>query len=357
MRILFLPKHEYLGASSRYRTLQYLPYLKSKGIDITVSPLFTDQYLRYKYYRGKENKILTLQRLIKRIKTIVFTASSYDVLVIEKELLPYFPPILEKFLKNRKIPYIVDYDDAVWHNYDQHKSFLIRKFLGYKINKVLQNAETVIGGSEYIIEFALKLRLDNVYKIPTVIDIRKYQDQVTSVDPKFVVGWIGSPSSSSYITIVNDALETFAKKLDVEIRLIGFDEALQKSLQFPYKVIKWTEDTEVAEIQKFDVGIMPLPDTPFERGKCGFKLIQYMGCKKPVIASPVNENTVIVEHGINGFLADSTEQWLQFMEQLYVGRKFSQRLGMNGYNKVKENYSLQQTQKRYFEIIKKTVSA
>lgn len=356
MKILFLPKHEYLGASSRYRTLQYLPYLKSQGVLFEVKPLFTDKYLNYKYKNGSENKLITLNRIAKRIKTILWDSSKFDVLVIEKELIPYFPPILEYYLRFKKIPYIVDYDDAVWHNYDQHRSFFVKKILGKKIQAVMRNAKIVIGGSDYIKEYASTLTADKVYKIPTVIDTSKYGDVIFKKHSKFIIGWIGSPSSSLYLLSLNNVLEEFTRNMNAEVHLIGFDKTLKSSLKFNYKIIEWSEETEVQNIQKFDVGIMPLPNTPFERGKCGFKLVQYMGCRKPVVASPVSENNIIVEHGINGFLAQTESEWLQFLNSLYNDNKYAQSLGQQGYKKVKRIYSLAENQKFYLELIKKSIT-
>jgi len=355
MKILFLPKHEYMGASSRYRTLQYLPYIKENNIDFNVRPLFSDEYLKFKYKHGKENKIITLKRILNRIQTILFKASTYDVLVIEKELIPYFPPILEWYLKLKKIPYIVDYDDAVWHNYDNHKKAIVRFLFKNKIATVVKNAKSVIAGSEYIKDFALQFN-DNVHKIPTVIDTKKYQCSSRKNDAdKFVVGWIGSPSTSKYIFLISNALKSFTDEYNAIVHLVGFDPKLSSEIEFNHCVISWSEMSEVEEICKFDVGIMPLVDSSFERGKCGFKLIQYMGCKKPVIASPVGENNIIVEDGINGFLANDENEFYEQLKFFYTNRDSAKEFGINGFQKVNKLYSLQKSQKKYLEVLQEGI--
>jgi glycosyltransferase involved in cell wall biosynthesis len=351
VKVLFLPKHEYLGASSRYRTLQYLPYLKDH-IDFDISPLFSDEYLKYKYTHKKENKSVTLKRILNRIKTILLSASKYDLLVIEKELLPYFPPFLEYYLKVRNIPYIVDYDDAVWHNYDHHRKRLVRTLLRNKIKTVIKNASIVIAGSEYIIEYAKRARAKQIIKIPTVIDISKYKcNEIHDEKESFVIGWIGSPSSSQYLFEIDNILKQFTDKYDAVVNLIGFDSSLSNKLNFRHIVIPWKEESEVREICKFDVGIMPLPDTPFERGKCGFKLIQYMGCKKPVIASPIGENNYIIDHEKNGFLASGDKDWYTYLEKLYHSKDLCNKMGENSYQKTYSQYSLQMTQDIYLSTI------
>jgi len=355
MKILFLTKYDYMGASSRYRTLQYLPYLKEQNIDFDVKPLFSDAYLRYKYANGKENKLITIKSILKRIFVVLFEASKYDILVIEKELIPYFPPILEWYLKLRKIPYILDYDDAVWHNYDNHKKAIVRFLFKNKIASVIKNAKSVIAGSEYIKAFAQQFN-NNVHKIPTVIDMNKYQCSTKKNDmDKFIVGWIGSPSTSKYILYISEALKRFTDEYDAIVHLVGFDFKLSSKIGFRYKIIPWSETTEVAEICKFDVGIMPLVDKPFERGKCGFKLIQYMGCKKPVIASSVGENNIIVEDGINGFLVNNENEFYEKLKFFYANRNIAKEFGINGFKKVNKFYSLQESQKNYLKVLKKAL--
>lgn len=352
MKILFLTKHEYMGASSRYRTLQYLPYVKEKNIDFDVKPLFSDEYLRYKYKYGKENKIITLKRILSRIKTILFDAIKYDILVIEKELIPYTPPLLEYYLNLRKIPYIVDYDDAVWHNYDMHKNKLVRFLFTNKIKYVMKNAQCVIAGSEYIVNYAKQANASNIVKIPTVIDLEKYICNEVEKKNTFIIGWIGSPSSSKYILEINTLLKKFTDNYNAVVHLVGFDKKLAEQLLFNHKIIDWSEESEVKEINYFDVGIMPLPNTPFERGKCGFKLIQYMGCKKPVIASPVGENKIIVENNINGFLVNNEKEWLIALEKLYNSNELCKSMGENAYMKIKNFYSLDIAKKQYVNTIK-----
>jgi len=330
MKILFLTKYEYLGASSRYRTLQYLPYVRESGFEFDVLPLFNDKYLEYKYAYGKTNILITLGRLFKRMRTVLFDSYKYDLLVIEYELVPYFPAFFEYYLKLIKTSYILDYDDAVWHNYDNHKNWWVRKFLGNKLNK-------------------------KVVKIPTSIDLERYRCESDEKKGKFIIGWIGSPATSKYILNINNVLSNFTKEYNAIVHLIGFDKKLQDKLLFNHKIIDWNEETEVQEICKFDIGIMPLSNSPFEIGKCGFKLIQYMGCKKPVIASPVGENKIIVEHGVNGYLAQNSQEWYNYLKILYNSSNLRKKLGGKGYEKVVEKYSLEVTKEIYLNVLKETV--
>jgi len=350
-KILFLPKYGELGASSRYRIFQYLPSIEKENIDYEIQPLFNDSYLKYRYKYGSTNKKIVFLSLIKRIKTIVFGVSRYNLLIIEKELLPYFPSFLESYLKWRKIPYIVDYDDAVWHNYDVNENILIRLMLRNKIQRVMSNANIVIAGSEYIVNYAKKANAEKIVKIPTIIDTDKYKCKNNHKLELFVVGWIGSQTTSKLIVAIDEILKVFTDKNNAIVHLIGFDEKLASQLTCNYRIIKWDKKTEVQQICNFDVGIMPLLDSLFEKGKCGFKLIQYMGCAKPVIASPIGENNYIVENGVNGFLVFDKEDWLVKLQTLYDDKSLASNMGFHGYEKIQKHYSLENAQKIYIDLI------
>lgn len=350
-KILFLPKHSKLAASSRYRTYQYLDYLKENGIMFDVYPLFDEKYLEYKYKIGKENKFFTAKSILNRIYLILFKAYKYDILVIEKELLPYFPPIFEYILKIFKIPYILDYDDAVWHFYDSNKSEFLQNIRINKFSNIIKNSSAVICGSQYIYDFAIKSRGKNVFKIPTVIDSKKYRQKEFTDIKKLTIGWIGSPGTSKYILEIDEVLRYMIEKYHVQVRLIGFDIKLANKLKSKCSIIEWSEETEVDEILKFDIGIMPLVDSNFEQGKCGFKLIQYMGCGIPVIASPVGENNIIVRHGVNGFLASDSAEWIMYLEKFINEKNLLNEFGQNGFEQVIKNYTLQSQKENYLNVI------
>lgn len=321
-------------------------------MDFDVSPLLDDKYLEDKYKHRKVNKKIVFMSILKRIFTLLFKAKNYDLVFIEKEIIPYFPPVLEYYLYLKKIPFIVDYDDAIWHEYDENKNKLIRFFLKNKIKTVMKLANYVIGGSEYIIRYAMLARAKNIKKIPTVIDLNKYKcNNENKKSNSFIIGWIGSPATSKYILELNDVLEKFTNNFDSIVHLIGFDESLSSKISFKYKIIKWDEKTEVKEMCLFDVGIMPLINNNFEKGKCGLKLIQYMGCRKPVIASPIGENKLIVEHGINGFLAKNKEEWYKYLLFFYKNRSKINEFGEKGYMKVANMYSLEKAKDDLIKII------
>ena len=144
----------------------------------------------------------------------------------------------------------------------------------------------------------------------------------------FTIGWIGSPGTSKYLMLIEDVLKELSIDKDFRINLIGAHKININGVNINY--IKWDENTEVEEISKFDVGIMPLPDNPWERGKCGFKLIQYSSCNIPVIGSSIGVNKDIIINGVNGFQANSTDEWIKYIRLFKQDKKLSLKMGYNG---------------------------
>jgi glycosyltransferase involved in cell wall biosynthesis len=337
MKILLLSRYGQLGASSRLRSYQYLPYLESQGFRITVAPFFKDEYLE-RFYAGRGKSLLyALDGYGRRISSLV-GLRAYDLIWIEAEALPWFPAWVETAMARAGIPYVVDYDDAVFHRYDRHANPVIRTILGDKIDRVMRHSKAVIAGSEYLAERATKAGAARVELIPTSIDLNRYPRNPTETDAVFTIGWIGSPTTAQYLRNLNDVFSAIARDHPVRVKVVGAGTA---HLQLPDVNIKyrdWSEQTEVDEILSFDVGIMPLSDTPWERGKCGYKLIQYMGCHKPVVASPVGANLRIVEHGVNGFLASTESEWRAALLELLHNPGLCIRLGQAGRAVVEREY-------------------
>lgn len=350
-RILFLPKYERNGASSRYRIYQYLPWLERNGFVVEVEPLFDESYLNNSYLSGKKSLTDITRAFFRRIVSSS-RARHFDLIVIEYELLPYFPEIFEGLFNWFKLPYVVDYDDALFHQYDGHKNPIIRALLGGKIASVMRRAALVIAGNQYLADYAICSHARAVEILPTVVDLERYpaptQDSVAQ--NSFTVGWIGSPSTSKYIAAITQVLTEFCRQKKSLVRLIGATDGAFPDVSS--EVFSWNEQTEVALLQSCGAGIMPLPDEPWTRGKCGFKLIQYMACGLPVIASPVGANEEIVEHGVNGFFANTSEEWMQALETICNDPELRKRMGAAGRRKVEEKYCLQVTAPRYVELLK-----
>lgn len=353
MHILVLTRYERLGSSSRVRFYQYLPFLKKHGVEFTVAPLLSDDYVRSLYTNKRQNSLSVLSAYVKRLGWIL-KSRNFDLIWLEKELLPWFPAWVEIILARFDIPYVVDYDDAVFHRYDQHRSWAVRTFLGKKIDEVMHHASLVIAGNDYLKEHAQKAGSKRVVYLPSVVDGSQYI-QPESQRSQFTIGWIGSPVTAPFLNIVLSPLDVLTRESDTKIILIG-SGGTDSLPQIPKTVLPWSEETEAADVHLFDVGIMPLPDGPFEKGKCGYKLIQYMAAGIPVVASPVGINRQIVEHGVNGFLASSESEWQQALEYLRDNPGKRKQMGIAGRKKVEREYDLEVTSPQLLHLLQVAAS-
>lgn len=348
MKVLLLSRYGPLGASSRVRFLQYLPYFRSKGVEVTVKPLLSDDYLRALYNGGSRWREV-IKGYTGRILALL-GARRFDVVIIEKELFPFMPAIAERFLRLIGVPYVVDYDDALFHRYDCHSNIWIRLLLGKKIDAVMCQANTVIAGNNYLAERAHRAGAKNVEIIPTVVDAERYLPKPKAGFETPIVGWIGTPQTSRYLKPLLPVFEAIKNEMAVRFVAVGADPQYFEGT--PVEVWPWAEDSEVESVQQFDVGIMPLVDSPWERGKCGYKLIQYMACGVPVIASPVGVNSEIVEEGVNGAFATETEEWeTALREMLSAGPEIRAKMGNAGRGRVEQWYSVQAQAPRLYRVL------
>jgi len=347
--VFFLTKYTRAGASSRYRCFQYLPALLTAGFEYTVSPLFDDAYLAQKYNNGRASLWHVMAAFARRL-CAVMPLPSGTLVVVEYELLPWFPALLERWLVWRGCRLVVDYDDALFHQYDQHRSWIVRCLLGDKIATVMRLADTVVAGNAYIADYARRAGSRRVEVIPTVVDLARYSAGQAAFDSSvFTIGWIGSPSTAKYLHIIAPALAEVCRNGAARVRLIGSGNIDLPNV--PVDVLPWHEETEVEDICGFDVGIMPLPDDPWARGKCGFKLIQYMACGLPVVASPVGVNAVMVTEGQNGYLATTIDEWVKALQSLQADKDLRRRLGAEGRKRVEERYALQVTSPQLVRLL------
>ncbi|GAU07625.1 glycosyltransferase family 4 protein [Desulfoplanes formicivorans] len=349
MKVLLLSRYGPLGASSRVRFLQYLPYFESQGIEVRVKPLLSDAYVKA-LYNGCFCLHEVLQGYTTRILAML-TARYFDVVIIEKELFPFMPAIAERILKFTRVPYVVDYDDALFHRYDCHPNHWVRRLLGKKIDTVMRHAKCVIAGNQYLADRAKKAGAPKVEIIPTVVDTDRYQPRPRSNPNELTVGWIGTPKTSRYLQPLLPVFASLKQKFSVRFVAVGANHEDFEGT--PVDVWPWSEDSEVASVQQFDIGIMPLVDSPWERGKCGYKLIQYMACGLPVVASPVGVNREIVKDGENGFLADSVDDWAEALTTI-LKANLSQikNFGNKGRKLVVNRYSLQAQASRFCAVVK-----
>ncbi|MBN1216380.1 MAG: glycosyltransferase family 4 protein [Candidatus Lokiarchaeota archaeon] len=351
MKILLLPRYSDLGASSRIRLYNYIPYLETEGWEIVVKPLLKDIYINYLYKKTKLPFFSIIKSYLLRI-FILFKKRKYDLIWIQQEAFPWIPAWFERLILKSKIPLVVDYDDASFHRYDLNKYKIIRKLLGKKIDRIMAFANTVTAGNKYLADRAIRNKSKNVVIIPSVVDKNFYIPTSKKDTKSFIIGWVGSPSTIKYLLSIVDELKKFCTDKISKVVALG-SNPLPK--EYNIEIIKWSLNSEVGVINTFNVGIMPLDGTPWERGKCGYKLIQYMACGIPVIASNVGVNNQIVKHGINGFLAGHKSDWIKYLSILKNDLTLRKTMGLNGRKTVEEKYSYQITSPVIIDLFKNII--
>lgn len=336
VKLLILSKYSRKGASSRYRMYQYLTAFAESGMEVTVEPLFSDEYL-HRLYARESRWLNVIQAYFQRL-FFFLKFPQYDIIWLEKEIFPWMPWFIESFFFNvLRAPVVVDYDDAIFHTYDKHRWPWMRFLLSTKCDRVMQHSAVMLAGNDYLAERAKRAGAKQINKVPTVVSAKIFKP-IARENSVPVIGWIGSIQTSVYLEKLRPVLQELHKTHHFLFRVVG---AQLNWPELPVECVEWNEEQEASLIQSFDIGVMPLTDSPWERGKCGFKLIQYMACGKPVIADPIGVNTEIVISGENGYLISADFAWAAALKKLLDDAKLRQDMGEIGHRRFLAHYSFE----------------
>jgi glycosyltransferase involved in cell wall biosynthesis len=352
MKVLFIVPYPTEGPSSRYRVEQYLPHLRAAGIEATVRSFIRPaSFYQLLYRRGHiwRKALFFLFSAASRLLDVV-RASRYDLVFIHREAFPFGPPLVEWLLARLGCPLVYDFDDAIY----LPNSSQANRWLGFlktpgKTARIISYSRRVIAGNDYLRDYARQYN-PQVTIIPTPVDtdlytVRPYPGAGGS---EVTIGWMGSTTTSHYLRLLDDVFRRLAGRYNLTVKVVGGDYRLEgvNILNRP-----WSLAGEVADLQSFDIGVMPLPDNEWTRGKCGFKLLQYMGVGVPVVCSPVGVNGEIVQDGVNGYLAATEEEWLTKLSDLIEDASRRQELGRQGRATVEARYSVKVNAPRLLEVL------
>ncbi|MDQ0321107.1 glycosyltransferase involved in cell wall biosynthesis [Pararhizobium capsulatum DSM 1112] len=342
LRVLFILPHPIEGPSSRFRVYQFLPFLKEHGIEATLSPLLSSALAPLIYEKGKTFRkvLLTFYGGLRRIYDVL-RSPRYDVVYVLREAFPFGPPWLERLMAAGSGRMIFDYDDAIYVSSTAYDNPLDRFRDFSKTEKLIRMADHVSAGSRYLAAFAARHKHTpgTISVVPTVVGTADFRPAPPGNDDHFTIGWIGTPRGTAYLRSLRDAMTMVSQALP-KARFVFVGAEPFECGSVPVEFRKWRLEQEVADIQSFDVGIMPLFDDEEARGKCGFKLIAYMAAGLPVVCSPVGANTDIVVEGISGFFAETAEEWARALIRLGEDKELRQNFAKNGRKRVEESFSL-----------------
>ena len=356
MRLLAIVPHLYdTVPGQRFRFEQWEPFLKHEGITVTFVP-FEDKRLHHiVHQRGNANlKIrLTLRAFARRLR-LLRSVRQYDAVLVYREVAPFGPPLLEQKIHDSGVPMLFDFDDAIFFppagSANKYANWLRKPS---KIRTICRLASHVIAGNQYLADYAREVN-DQVSIVPTTIDMKAYQrdSSVAAADP-VAVGWSGSFSTVQYLDDLRPALQRLSQKEKFQLRVIGTPNYSLEGVQTEARA--WRSASEVTDLQRLDIGVMPLPDNKWARGKCGLKALQYMALSIPTIVSPVGVNSKIICDGENGFLANSEDEWIEKLTQLVRSPDLRRRIGEAGRKTVEEEYSATKQAPRVLEILRSVV--
>lgn len=343
MRILILaPYPPGQAPSQRFRFEQYLPALQQRGWRYDYEPFISAATWRILHLPGHfvQKAMGMMGAFFRRIR-LLLRLSAYDVVFIHREAAHIGPPVLEWLIARvfgKKIIY--DFDDAIWlPNYSAHNRMFHRLKSYWKVPFIIRWSAQISAGNDYLAGYARRFN-PHAAVIPTTIDLAYFGDRLKDHrEQPLVIGWTGTLTTLRYLYPLLPVLERLEQRFAFELHIIANEDPGfgLKSFRF----IRWKKETEVEDLLRFHIGLMPLTDDVWAQGKCGFKALQYMSLGIPPVVSPVGVNTVIVQHGLNGMVCNAEAEWEAALERLLSDAELRAEMGRKARTRIEEAYSVE----------------
>lgn len=351
MKVLFLTQTSAVGASARYRVYQYAEYLKARGIEFDIVPAIPDRFL-------KANRMLKIYfygfQAVRRILDL-FKLKHYDVIFLQRDMIIHLYPIFEKIAAVINSNIIFDFDDTIYLYPPNKRPNLMFKLLWdkKKIERIIRLSKHIIVSNNFLKLYAERFS-EEITVIPTSVDLNNYPINKQSKDlssDTVKIGWIGSQGTFHYLENIFFAFKKLAERYKVELIVIGAKGGIIDGLPITYK--EWSLETEANNISDFDIGVMPLTDDEWSRGKSGTKLLQYMASGIPAVASAVGINNEIIRDAINGFLARNDSDWVDKISLLIESQQLRNEIINAARLEVEKGYSVQANAGKLIKVIER----
>ena len=340
--------------SQRFRFEQYLNYLEKNGFVWELSEIITEKddkvfYLSRNYLK---KAFIILKSIFIRLNDLQ-RSHKFDIIFIQREALLIGSSYFEKkFFKKNKV--IFDFDDSIWLNEtsEGNKKFEFLKNPN-KTKTNIENAQAVISGNQYLASYAKQFN-KNVIIIPTTVDTNIHKPLINKKNihsQKIVIGWSGSISTIKHFEMVTPVLKHLMSKYPNQLEIHVIEKDTYKNTEIETISKSWNSLTEVEDLNCFDIGIMPLPDDEWSKGKCGLKGLSYMACGISTVMSPIGVNTEIIQHGINGFLASTENEWIDTLSNLIENKDLRVSAGLKGRETVLKHYSVDANKHLYLDVL------
>ena len=354
MRVMFVVPYPTEAPSNRLRVEQYFPYLRRHGVKTKLRPFMSSGFYRIRYRSGAMPRKLvslawsTVQRLVD-----IRRARDADVILIHREAFPLGGPFVEEAMASSGTPIIFDFDDAIYLHSSGESSGLSRLLKRpEKTDRIIELSSEVIAGNETLRAYASRFN-DRITVIPTPVDTDHFRPKPRPCESdEVVIGWIGSNTTAQYLRMVEPALQELTRRYPrVELRIIG--GSYQPAGVERVTLRRWGLESELRELHGCDIGIMPMPDNDWTRGKCGFKGLFYMSVGLPAVCSPVGLTTDFIRDGENGYLASTTEEWVEKLSRLIENPALRHEIGQAGRDTVEETYSIHAQAPRLLDVLER----
>ncbi|MBC8032341.1 MAG: glycosyltransferase family 4 protein [Pyrinomonadaceae bacterium] len=356
MKVLaIVPSIYETSPGQRFRIEQWEPLLAARGVEISYAPFENDELHALLYRPGHLRQKLNLvaRAFLRRIVELR-RIKNYDVVYVFREAALLGPAFFEHWIHRSGVPMVFDFDDAVFVSYrSPTNGYLSYLKMASKTKAICRMASHVMAGNPYLAEYAGRVN-DRVTIVPTTIDTEKYAvSRRRSEATVPTIGWTGSFSTVQHLDTLRPALEKLARRVPFRLRVIGTPSYQLEGARV--EAMPWRSASELEDLNAIDIGIMPLPDDAWSKGKCGLKALQFMALGIPTVCSPVGVNTEIIQDGQNGFIAGSEDEWIEKLSLLLRSSELRERIGTAGRATVEAKYSANVQAPRVHELLQSVV--
>lgn len=355
-KILFIAAHRPgRSPSQRFRFEQYFNFLKANGFDFDFSYLISEDDDKKFYSSG--NYFTKFKVLIKSSLTRVRDIgriNNYDIIFVQREAFMTGTTYFEKKFSKSRAKLIFDFDDSIWLSNVSDGNKNLEWLKDYsKTGKIIEMSDLVIAGNQYLANYALNFN-QNVKIIPTTIDTdyhrkKKFPDTESENSSGICIGWTGTSTTLKHFQLIIPALKKVKEKFGEKIYFKVIVDNKFDETSLGIKATQWRKQTEIEDLSEIDIGIMPLPENDWSRGKCGFKGLQYMALEIPTVMSPIGVNNEIINDGVNGFLANSENDWIEKISRLIESEELRKKIGGEARKTVIARYSVESQKNNYLK--------
>ena len=351
----FVPYQPDTAPSQRFRLEQWMPYLAEAGIDVDLRPFANAELTTLLQRPGRtlRKAFLTLAGVARTARAAAGLPSD-RVAFVHRAACLAGPPIAERMLRSRGLSLLYDFDDAIFrlHTSASNRAAAWLKQPG-KTATLCRISDHVVVGNSYLADWT-RQHNPAVTVIPTSIDTDRCRPRPAGeANPRLVVGWTGSATSQTYLEAFVPLLRAVTTSRPVELRVLSTREPVLPGV--PHTWRPWSPGTEAAEVAAFDIGIMPMPDEEWARGKCALKALQYMAAAVPTVASAIGANREVIEHGRDGLLPSTEPEWLECITKLVDDPDLRRRMGLAGRRTVEERYSMRRSAAALERVIREVI--